>query len=304
MRRRSLGRPAVLALAAAATAAAGDDGRDTPLSVLLERGGAYVERYGETFRSLVADEAYRQVEYGMQDSLVPRRVCNLRSDVVFVRLTGSLPWATFRDVYEADGKEVHDRARRLERLFTRPSADTHAQARAILRESSRYNLGRDHVTRNVNAPTFALLFLLPQNQQRLSFKRKGRKGIAGTTTVEIAFEETSRPTLVRDEYQDDTPAKGSIWLDPSRGTVLRTRIEYDIEKQKRLYPADMWAVAVIVTDYRRESGLDILVPDTMTEWYTKHAVRYLEGRATYSSYRRFEVESDWELVGTEAEPRP
>ncbi len=279
---------------------AASDGRDVPLETLLERGGAYVLRYGESFRNLVAEEAYRQVEYGRDNPLVPQRVRNLRSDVVFVWLAGTLPWATFRDVYDVDGSQVHDRTQRLERLFARPSADARTQALAILAEGSRYNLGRDEVHRNVNGATIALLFLLPQNQSRLVFKRKGRKTIAGFRTVEISFEERTSPTLVRDRgNKEDVAARGSFWIDPVRGTVLRSRIEYDVEKHKRLLPQDLWATILIVTEYRREPGLDIFVPDTMTELYTAQSMRLLEGRASYTSYRRFQVTSEWEVVDTE-----
>ena len=189
---------------------------------ILERAGAYVTRYGESFRNLVAEEAYRQVVYTYNSTLGwGTGVRNLRSDVVFVRLPGPIPWYTFRDVYAVDGRKVKDRTGRLERLFTKPSSSAREQAQAILAESTRYNLGEVH--RNVNAPTIALLFLLPENQARLVFERKGSKTIAGFLTLEVTFQERTRPTLVQDRWQEDVPASGSFWIDPCGGRSCAPR---------------------------------------------------------------------------------
>ncbi len=300
---------AVSEAAAPAERATDVSGEGTPLEVILERAGAYVLRYGESFRNLVAEEAYRQVVYTYNSTLGwGTGVRSLRSDVVFVRLPGPIPWYTFRDVYAVDGRKVKDRMGRLERLFTNPSSSAREQAQAILAESTRYNLGE--VQRNVNAPTVALLFLLPENQARLVFERRGSKTIAGFLTLEVTFQERTRPTLVQDRWQEDVPASGSFWIDPTRGTVLRTQIEYDITREERPGREERSANEVVLTRYRRESGLDIFVPDTMQEWYRSRAGNRLDGKARYLKYRRFQVTSDWEVAGAKTpegragEPRP
>jgi hypothetical protein len=288
-----------------------EDGRDVSLAVILERAGAYALRYGESFRNLVAEEAYRQWETGPPTYARAREARDLRSDIVFVRLpelAGSFPWASFRDVFEVDRRTVRDREGRLERLLATPRGSSLARVRAILDESSRYNLHQDQAYRNVNEPTLGLLFLLPTNQKRLVFKleRKGGRTIAGFGTVEVTFEEREGPTLVRDPRDDDVPARGRFWIDPERGSVLRTEIDFE-------------GGAVVATEYRREPSLDIFVPDTMTEQYElgvvrdpttlKSGPRGVAGRASYSNYRRFQVTSEWEVVGTKkpselpAEPR-
>jgi VWFA-related protein len=274
-----------------------DDGTEPPLATILARAGAYVSRYGESFRNLVADEAYRQAEYWPAGDLSPRRVCNLRSDVVFVPLPGAIPWGTFRDVYSVDGEKVRDRNQRLERLFAKPGSSAYEQAKVILGEGARYNLG-EHSDRTINVPTLGLLFLLPENQARLAFTRKGTKTIAGFRTVELAFEEKARPTLVRDRRNADVAATGRFWIDPVSGAVWQTRIEYDIEKSKRTTDRELWATGVVVTEFRREPALDILVPDKMADWYRVGAGRYLEGRASYTNYRHFQVEANWEVTDT------
>jgi VWFA-related protein len=258
----------------------------TPLATILERAGQYVLRYEETFRDLVAEESYRQWGPNLKAGFgqVAR---TLRSDLVFVRIPGPLPWGTFRDVYEVDGQKVRDRERRLERLFFAPKASDYEQAQAILNESSRYNLGRAY--RNVNVPALGLLFLRPENQRRLAFKRKNTRTIAGFPTVEVAFEEKSTPTLVHDRWGNDVPASGRFWIDETRGAVLRTEIEYDLETDKATREPDQWERGLVSTEYRREASLGCFVPDAMTELYNYWGIGRIDAVARYANYRRFEV---------------
>jgi hypothetical protein len=158
---------------------------------------------------------------------------------------------------------------------------------------ARYNLGP---YRNVNAPTLGLLFLRSENQARLAFKRKGTRSIAGFPAVEVAFEEKARPTLVRDPRNADVPASGRFWIDATRGTVLRTEIEYDLEPDKSMHDPSGWTRGLVATDYRREVPLGAFVPDTMTELYYFRTVGRIEAVARYASYRRFEVSVETEAA--------
>jgi hypothetical protein len=320
MRRGSVG-AGVLALSLAALPASAEEAvpAEAPLDVILARAGAYVLRYGDSFRNLAAEEAYRQAvsgggtvamygnggeNAGVGEGLAQlanaesyrAQVRNLRSDIVFVQLGGPIPWYTFRDVYLVDGSKVQDRSGRLERLFASPSPSAREQARAILAESTRYNLGGVH--RNVNSPTIALLFLLPANQARLIFQRKDGKTIAGFRAVEVAFRESVRPTLVKDSWGNDVPASGSFWIDPSRGTVLRTDIDYHDTRDAATPAEKAPVIASIQTRYRREAGLDIFVPDAMRERYRTVNGGHIDGEARYHKYRRFQVTSEWEVTNT------
>ena len=280
--------PAPAAEAAAAPAGAIEDrkGVATPLATILERAGRYVREYEKTFSNLVAEETYRQ--WGPDPRTSAGTIARtLRADLVFVRLTGPLPWGTFRDVYEVDGQKVRDRERRLEKLFFAPKASDYEQAQAILNESSRYNLGRAY--RNVNTPTLGLLFLRPENQARLAFRRKGTRTIAGFPAVEVAFEEKRSPSLVHDRWNNDVPASGRFWIDETRGTVLRTEIEYDLEAEKARAAVDVWERGLVSTEYRRDAALGCFVPDSMTEFYNFRGIGRIEATARYANYRRFEV---------------
>ena len=268
---------------------------------LLARAGEYVVEYGKIFSNVVAQEDYRQ-EYW--NGLVRERR-DSRADLVFVTLPGALSWATFRDVYEVDGNKVRDRSARLEKLFAGPAAARgESQARAILAESSRFNLGP--VTRSVNIPTLALLFLDPANQGRFRFERKGRRTVRGVETVELELVERVRPTLVRAGGHDDAPVKGRIAIDPDRGAVLRTDVEYDFAFDSR--DARRRKRARIVTEYAPDAKLGVLVPVEMRESYeipketagssVVDDVRdstfsiTIEATARYAGYRRFEVTTD------------
>ena len=83
----------------------------------------------------------------------------LVSDFLLVQVPGE-GWLPFRDVFERDGKKVRDREERLAKLFLKGGSRTpFDQARAIMNESARYNIG--NVERNINMPTLVLPFLTP-----------------------------------------------------------------------------------------------------------------------------------------------
>lgn len=263
---------------------------DVPLATILDRAAAYVARYAETFRNVLAEELYRQwLVQAATGQTTPR---TLRSELVFVKVPGSLPWGTFRDVFELDGRTLKDRQGRLEKLFGRPDPDTLRQAQEILKEGSRYNLGLSY--RNVNSPTLAMLLLLPENQSRLELERKGERTVGGFRCVEVVFRELASPTLIRDQWNNDVRSHGRFWIDGTRGAVLRTEIEYDLATNSVEDPEDRKAGSV-ATEYRLEPGLDVLVPDSMKELYRLGPTR-IEGTARYSKYRRFEVTTDWSVA--------
>jgi VWFA-related protein len=288
------------------------------LAAILERAGRYVSAYGQDFSDIVAEEECRQVYE--PDSPARRKLRNTRAGVFFVTLPGPLPWTTFRDVWEVDGNEVHERAERLGQLFHDSPGTAREGARAILEESARYNLGP--VRRTVNIPTLALLFLSPENQGRFSFDLKGKRTIEGTKVVEVAFKERASPTLVQGDTRAGAPAKGRLWIDPDNGAVLKTDVEYDIDPQDEYHRSR----ARIVTEYRLEPKLGILVPDRMKETYQSLApeatnrvlpdahsrtgdaqdqrpILTVEATSRYSAYRRFSVTTNEIFTSAPKKPR-
>jgi hypothetical protein len=81
------------------------------------------------------------------------------------------------------------------------------------------------VSRNFNVPTTTLFFLHPANIGRFTFERKRTKKIDDVETWEINFVETARPTMMGTRSGKDVPCQGTVWVVPSDGTVVRTRLQ-------------------------------------------------------------------------------
>jgi VWFA-related protein len=253
---------------------------------VLERAAHYVLDYELAFHDIAAEEDYTQwTEPGRAMMKGPTLSCTAtscrrltRADVVFVRLGGEIPWGTFRDVFEVDGQKVRDREARLEKLFGASTPGSVApRVRSILDESARYNIGP--VMRNINFPTLALAFLHPRNQHRFAWKRGGTRRFGTVEGLEVEFEEVATPTLVDQDGHGDLPAKGRFWLDPERGTVLRS--------ETRFLLATGWGRASIATEYRAEPRLAMWVPAEMREEYSFRGSAMATAR--YSSFRKFTV---------------
>jgi VWFA-related protein len=282
-----------LLVAAGVAAASAPPSAPPDLAAILEKAAQYVVEYEQALHDVAAEEIYTQRTGPQQKMgggialLCTPAGCQrtTRADVVFVRLRGEVPWGTFRDVFEVDGQKVRDREPRLEPLFGASSPASGAErVQAILKESARYNIGP--AVRNINFPTMALAFLLPQNQQRFAWRRGGTRRFTTVKGVEVHFEETARPTMVDDGARGGLPAKGRFWIDAARGTVLRSETTFRFE------PDRAWAY--VATQYRPEPKLAMWVPAEMRETYqdlrgTPIFGSPSEATARYSSFRRFTV---------------
>jgi hypothetical protein len=254
------------------------------LEDLLKRVGVYVGEYERAFSVVVARERYVQRAFAGPQM----ETRDLRSEVALIAVQGA-DWVFFRDVYQADGREVHDRRDRLASLFVTPPKDAGAQARRIFEESTRFNIGR--VERTINSPTQVLEFARPANHARSRFNLGSRSTIAGRTAWEIRFQETGRPRVIR--TSDDAAAFGRIWVLPDSGAVVRTELQLSTARGS----------IQITVHYALEDRLMLWVPSRMIESYVRppatggsvltedsSGVR-VEGEATYSDYRRFNVDT-------------
>ena len=295
---------AILAAAAAsqsaAPQAAGLTTHSTELAELLRRVGEYVAEYERSFSDLVAEETYAQRAAGWKYDETLKgvvRACTVckrttRADLVFVRLAGEIPWASYRDVFEVDGRKVREHDQRLVKLLSNRSADAQEQARKLLEASAAYNIGP--VKRTVNLPTLPLLFLLPRNQERFEFRLGGRRMIGTTEAVELVFRETSRPTLVKGPWNADLLAQGRFWVNAARAAVVRSEVEFDFGAE---------AEARVTTDYRPEPALAMWVPAEMRERFAdvpnakvKTFPAPFNGVARYERFRRFTVSTEEQVA--------
>ncbi|HEY1307526.1 MAG TPA: hypothetical protein VGF24_28430 [Vicinamibacterales bacterium] len=248
---------------------------------LLARVSAYVGAFYSRFGSIVAEERYEQTirrSPGSIGTTLQRGgggpvSTTLVSDFLLVQVPGE-GWLPFRDVFERDGQPVRDREERLAKIFLSGSRASLDQARAIMNESARYNIG--NVQRNINVPTLALTFLADGQRTHFAFKL-GKPDDDGAV---IDFRETARPTYVRTTNDRDLPVNGRLWVDEQTGTIRRTE----------LHAVDTDVEAHITVTYLQDQGLGLWVPARMEERYKRgRDPLEVRGIATYSRFRRFEV---------------
>lgn len=248
---------------------------------VMRRVAAYVDAYGQRASIVVATEQYTQRSRSMTIGYEPttRRIL---ADFAIVRVDTLRGWQGFRDVVEVDGVNVADRDDRLVRLLME-SGGRYDEARRLSDESARFNIGP--IQRNFNVPTTALFFFTTDNLDRFKFSAKK---VDPSGLWEIAFRETSRPTLIRTPGGQSVPSQGLLWVNPSDGTVVRTQLEVEgfVQRGSR---RSRGTGRVDVT-YQRVAELDMWLPSSMDEDF--EAFRgdihdSISGRALYSNYRQF-----------------
>ena len=276
----------VLVAIAVASLSARQEAEPT-LATVLARAAAYVTDYQAKLSGIVAEERYRQNVRGSQRRGGPtlQQSRELRSDLLLVKTGTENGWLQFRDVFEVDRKPIRDRDERLYKLFIGASPDAAAQAAAIQAESARYNIGP--IMRTINMPVMALWLFNPRNQPRFEFL-KGKPGnvkrfadLAAENDIwMIEYRETAVGTVVRGANDRDIPSHGRVWVDSTTGRFLRTE----------LISEDTVVRALIDVTYQVGEGLDLLMPAEMLERYElRRTETRIDGRATYSRFRRFTV---------------
>jgi hypothetical protein len=247
---------------------------------ILVKASDYLSGYVKALSSVVSEERYDQVLTRKGDRTTAGMMLSrtLLSDYLLVVVAGTGEWMPFRDVYSVDGVTVRDRSDRLLKLFVDAPPDAYQQALRIRDESSRYNIGTG--IRDTNVPTFALQVLSGEWRGGFSFKLKGHERLGETDTVVVEYVETASPTLVVGRRDADVPSRGRFWIDPADGRILRTLFETRPDG----------GVNTLEVRFRYEPKLDLLVPGEMIE-RRNAGLEILEGRAVYSNFRRFQVDT-------------
>jgi VWFA-related protein len=289
------------------TRRAGTPGRATlpaevaaPLVGLLSRAAEWVGSLDSQIPGLLCDEQYEQtlsrwkagavVERGVSRSteawFVEKR-SRLSAEYALVRVPGGTGWTRFRDVIEADGGQVHQRNGRLRRVLETGDPQTLSTAERITAESARFDIGFGQ--RTVNIPTFALAFLQPATRSRFSFREEGEVPVDGQPAAQIGYEERARPTVFLGRDNRDLPVRGSFWIAPDTGALLRSSMQLTIEVD-----LDRADVDIIVTFKPSPELAGLWVPSEMHEIYTTAAMK-LDCVARYGNYR---------LIGNKSRPTP
>ena len=269
---------------------------DAPtLADILAAASRYVAEFRDQLSGIVAEERYRQragtptrTARGFFGSREQRR--ELRSDLLLVRPRGADRFVEFRDVFEVDGRPVRDRQERLVDLFLSPTRSALSQMQAITVESARYNLGL--ITRTLNTPTLALALLSPDYKPRVTFARTtdttpsldlqmDAQGHSSDVWV-VEFAENGVETLVSGQRGTSLPAEGRFWIEAASGAVVASE----------LVVKDPDVSALVDVRYALEPDLGVRVPVEMRERYSDRSGSRVEGTASYSNFRQFQVEVD------------
>lgn len=252
----------------------------------VDRAVAYVREFQQRFGSMVSEERYEQ---SVQENagLGPRNArpqwerVTLVSDFLLVQVPGE-GWTPFRDVFERNGTKLRDREERLARLFLNgTSRSSFDQARQIMLESSRYNIGA--VQRTINVPTLPLAFLTAEHRGRFRFDL-ARRDDEGAV---VEFREVATPTYVATTNGRDLPVAGRFWIDEATGVIRRTELD----------AIDTQVEAHIKVTYRYDEALRLWVPGRMEERYrNRRSAAEVRGVATYSRFRKFQVSTSEEIA--------
>ena len=253
---------------------------------VVSRASAFVEAFQKDFGGMVAEERYEQdvraitTNILLRGRVAPPARAVLRSDFGLVRTSDR--WLPFRDVFERNGMPVRDREDRLSKLFLEGSRSALEQARLLMEESSRYNIG--NVSRTINLPTMALDFLTELYRPRFAFTDGGRD----ETGRILVFKETGRnPTYIATTNNRDLPATGRFWVEEETGRVVKTELN----------AIDTAVDARITVTYQTDPASGAWVPARMEERYIRRGdPNEVRGLATYSNFRRFKVETTEELA--------
>jgi hypothetical protein len=279
-----------IAVLTAIAAAGSFQAQSADTEAIVDKAADYVADYTRDFVGIVAEESYRQEVRGAPERDPrgfavdgPRQTRDLKSDVLLVRGPVGERWMQFRDVFEVDGKPIRDRAERLAKLFLEPWSSAQQQVQAITAESARYNIGG--ISRDVNLPVLALSVLDPENRPWFSFTGRRKNDSVPGGLWELEYREERGRTMIRTNRGLAMPARGKLTVEGGSGRVVATELEADNDSVR----------AHIGVTYRAESAVGLHMPREMREKYVTTVGSTIEGRATYSKFRRYQVTVDQTL---------
>jgi hypothetical protein len=162
-------------------------------------------------------------------------------------------------------------------IFLSGSSGSFDQAKKIMDEGARYNIG--NVQRNINVPTLPLPFVTPLFRHRFAFT-VGKREDDG---VVLSYRETGRPTFIATTGGRNLPVQGRYWVEPDSGVVRKTE----------LIAVDTDVDARITVTYHLDPGTMLWVPARMDERYRRaRDSSEVRGTATYTRFRRFQVSTE------------
>jgi len=284
--RRALLPGVLLAVGLVNVAAGAQTVTEATVALATER----LRSYTAEVAGVVIEEKYLQQAQGRV--VVARE---LESDLAIIA-EPRFGWIEFRDVFAVDGEPVRDRQDRVIELFSSAREDALEQAQRIVQEGARYNLNPVGVqfARTINLPLAALMYLRGGNVGRSEFQRQSAESLHGRPVLLVRFEEQELPRLIGSV--DNAPAHGQFWIDRETGQVLRSILSIESRRGTTTIEAS------IDVNYQFVEDLDLWLPRSMEENYAISdgqgaPVASISGRALYSNYRKFRVQTDEGVAG-------
>ena len=236
--------------------------RGVPISQKLqELTAAYIAGVVNGLANVVAQE----------DFTLSRPDRTVTSDLLLVRYPGTRrDLIPYRDVAQLNGKTIEGREARLVDLFVKPTDALRERARQIMSSADAY------VPSAFN-PIFVLGFLQSDFQRRFELTVNDAGSEWPREVKAVTFVEVGRPTLLRTgPFGDvDAPTRGTAWIEEGTGRIHQTELEVGRGR----------GIPKMTTKFRLDDRLQVTVP---VEMQTENP----DGRATYTNFRRFGVETD------------
>ncbi len=250
--------------------------------VLLDTAAAHLADLFPRLANVVAEERYEQ------QIVNPTKRRTLVSDYLVVQLPDSRGLATFRDVFDVDGRPVRDRDERLLKLFVESPRTAAQQAAAIAEESARHNISN---IGTISSPFLVMAFLQPAYRPHFRFEPPRSDPKVGADVWSVQFQEFVAPTILKGNGNADVFSRGRIWIEASTGRVLKTELLLGTQSPR----VGLTPIEILCT-FRYDADLDLVVPTEMREFYPNVRLGDVRGKATYGRFRRFGV-STTEVIG-------
>jgi hypothetical protein len=247
-------------------------GRASDTETILAKLDGYLATYEPELSAVVADEVVIQEIKSVYSG---NRTKRMEGPFAFLRLPGELEWMGFRDIARINGVAVSTSGPSLSDLLATTGADAMAQAKLLVTESSKHNLG---MPRTMNMPGLPLELLSPVYRVRYDIKSGGRERVRGRDTQVLTFAERGLPPII---FSADNNLQSSVraWIDERSGALWRAEVRVSGPKTREI----PYRLRV---EFDMNQALGLLVPVTMREefWADLSTGR---GDYTYSNFRRF-----------------
>jgi|SRR5579884_106216 len=261
------------------------------LATVIQRATNYVTQYEAELGNLIGTEDYLQnvahknIMAGRIGTISGREQRRLSSDFLIIQVGSQ--WQALRKTNRLNGSKVKESQPEFETAFDDSPAANTKRFTQMKADSTMYNIG--DVRREINLPTFALEALRKSEVSRFRFERSGTTKLDGIPVWEVHFQELTGWTLVHGRPDQELFSRGTFWIEPDTGRVLKT--EFIVENDFEQSPIK----ARIVVTYKPAKTLPLLVPDLMLEHYDSQ-YDSIDCRADYSNFRRFEVDVKFDLA--------